>query len=316
MFATQASLDDHYRGKPSHPNCPRCNKGFPDKSAVEVHFAIAHRKEKCDCGLEVYEEDLSGHFLHSPLHPVCPICTEGFKTQSDYSSHCKELHPEHYCEPCSMQLFSDEHQQAHWKESIVHPKCAKLCGIGFANIAAFNEHMIKEHGDVLRRVGWTSRSTDPQTALPHPSADTNKMWSSTKNHNSTMEWTSTQHPDSSGTPAALGKHGVDPRFSQATPRAHRDPAVSMPARAPSQVECAANGTIHRLPSTWSVESVANAARLHSHSTEAPSSSSSQSSTGWSRLSGGCDVTAGRRAPAQFECPHCLNLLVVATASVR
>jgi hypothetical protein len=34
-YATQSALEDHYRGKAIHPNCPRCGKGFFNQPAAD-----------------------------------------------------------------------------------------------------------------------------------------------------------------------------------------------------------------------------------------------------------------------------------------
>ncbi|KAJ3732565.1 hypothetical protein DFJ43DRAFT_1073188 [Lentinula guzmanii] len=41
-FASQSSLDEHYRGSNVHPVCPRCGKGFKDQWSFNevVHFYI------------------------------------------------------------------------------------------------------------------------------------------------------------------------------------------------------------------------------------------------------------------------------------
>ncbi|KAJ7322901.1 hypothetical protein DFH08DRAFT_712046 [Mycena albidolilacea] len=117
LFLTQASLEDHYRGKAStvHPNCPRCGKGFFNTPA-----------------------DLPRHYTDSIQHPTCLVCTIGFKDDAAYSAHGAAEHPECRCTLCTRQFLSKDELKAHLNTSDLHPKCTQ-CKFGFMDDGALDE---------------------------------------------------------------------------------------------------------------------------------------------------------------------------------
>ncbi|KAJ7723383.1 hypothetical protein B0H16DRAFT_1334147, partial [Mycena metata] len=136
-FLTQSSLDDHYRGKPAHPNCDRCGKGFLNKRVLDDHVSTDHPKTKC-CGRTIFDDELQEHYRESTHHPKCDTCGIGFKDDEAYNTHAAEVHADLHCTKCRRQFATRVDLEQHFKTSSVHPECAQ-CGVGFLNDAAFNE---------------------------------------------------------------------------------------------------------------------------------------------------------------------------------
>ncbi|KAJ7885164.1 hypothetical protein B0H14DRAFT_1367337 [Mycena olivaceomarginata] len=193
-FLTQASLDDHYRGKAStvHPNCPRCGKGFFNTRTVDEHFKEAHPTENCVCGRRIYVEDLPRHYTDSIEHPTCLLCTIGFKDDAAYSAHCVAEHPEYRCTLCTRQFHTKDELKAHLNTSDLHPKCTQ-CKFGFMDDGALDEHLVAEHlsletafpkpsKDLLAIEGPPANTRRSKASdLPPPGWEANAMWASTKN---------------------------------------------------------------------------------------------------------------------------------------
>ncbi|KAJ7512533.1 hypothetical protein B0H11DRAFT_485258 [Mycena galericulata] len=156
-FLTQASLEDHYRGKPSviHPNCHRCGKGFFDRKVLEEHVQAAHPTVRC-CGQILYKEDLAVHYKDSARHPSCVLCLVGFEDDAAYDAHGAAEHPEHRCTACRRQFISQCELQNHFKVSPAHPKCER-CNVGLFDDEAFLEHEVTVH---------TATQTFPRLAPP------------------------------------------------------------------------------------------------------------------------------------------------------
>ncbi|KAF5352165.1 hypothetical protein D9758_009195 [Tetrapyrgos nigripes] len=82
-FRDLRSLEEHFRGTPAqkHPKCPRCQSGFLDVKALEVHFEHKHPKIVC-CGVRIYNDGpgLEEHYRNSPerKHPNCNRCGRQF----------------------------------------------------------------------------------------------------------------------------------------------------------------------------------------------------------------------------------------------
>ncbi|TFK28559.1 hypothetical protein FA15DRAFT_43299 [Coprinopsis marcescibilis] len=92
------ALEDHYRGSPRHPNCPRCGKGFRDEQEMEQHRKTAHTKIACGpCGGELIYEDqdsLERHYAASKNHPSCAQCPKGFLDDDLLQEHVSSEHTE------------------------------------------------------------------------------------------------------------------------------------------------------------------------------------------------------------------------------
>ncbi|KAF7323738.1 hypothetical protein MKEN_00594700 [Mycena kentingensis (nom. inval.)] len=145
-FDGRPSLEDHYRGKPTHPNCKKCGRGFYDETALMEHLASTHILFKCTCGEQLYREDEQKHLAQSPLHARCPVptCGLGFPGDDGVTAHCKMEHADLHCAPCKQQFGTQEAMEGHWHRSILHPTCND-CDVGFFDDAAMNEHLVDVH---------------------------------------------------------------------------------------------------------------------------------------------------------------------------
>ncbi|KAJ7721357.1 hypothetical protein DFH07DRAFT_760449 [Mycena maculata] len=138
-FLTQASLEDHYRGKPSaiHPKCSRCGKGFYSQSSLTEHHQTAHPTVIC-CGQKVYEEDLPKHYNQSERHPSCTVCDMAFEDDAAYNAHGATEHPDQRCSSCRRQFATTDELKKHFEVSPNHPTCGK-CNLGFFDDTSFLE---------------------------------------------------------------------------------------------------------------------------------------------------------------------------------
>ncbi|KAJ7054384.1 hypothetical protein C8F01DRAFT_1323835 [Mycena amicta] len=315
FFGSQASLDDHYRGKPSHPNCPRCNKGFFDKAAVEVHFAATHRKEKCMCGMEVYEDDMANHLLHSPNHTVCPTCTVGFKTEQEFTAHCKDEHPERHCERCTRHFFSDAEMEEHYRLSVRHPDCHE-CGRGFVDEQTCFQHMVAQHGYSNQASSFPGTLTfdTKKATLPKPGSEeaVNFKWDRIHNHNvppptfnapanGRMETTSYILQKDSKFMCTMADTDSERGTSEVTPKAHRDSSASIAA----SMSASPASPIRRQPSTWSFHQGYGPIGSSSIKTASSPHSSQSSTGGWSSSPVlGSDHATGRHTspPPEIRVP--------------
>ncbi|KAK7059680.1 hypothetical protein R3P38DRAFT_3168140 [Favolaschia claudopus] len=189
-FLTQASLEDHYRGKAAtiHPKCSRCGKGFFDAAANAEHLKAAHPIEDCSCNNPIYVDELQQHYLTSTSHPTCLTCTIGFKDDVALNAHNAEAHPECRCNLCDRQFPSEELVKSHFDVASVHPKCP-ICKLGFFDDRALKEHVLAAHTppppvgyvQVPAYKGTLAIEGPPLKLLPAPGKETNAIWNSTKN---------------------------------------------------------------------------------------------------------------------------------------
>ncbi|KAJ7615531.1 hypothetical protein FB45DRAFT_841981 [Roridomyces roridus] len=161
-FASPSALEDHYRGKDRHPNCPRCHKGFFDDNVLNEHLTSAHPTVTC-CGYALYEEDLPAHYIHSDRHPTCKVCGIGLKDDEAHAGHNEREHPELRCNECSRYFDSPQEMATHFDVSPLHPKCS-VCGRGVPDDAALAQHHLAAHN-----------------RLPPPSDRNNRLWGDLEN---------------------------------------------------------------------------------------------------------------------------------------
>ncbi|THU77176.1 hypothetical protein K435DRAFT_702967 [Dendrothele bispora CBS 962.96] len=130
-FRDLLSLDEHYRGSPTHPNCPRCiHKGFFDEKALNNHLNCQHASIRCDPCARIFtsEKVLEEHLLSSSRHPACQSCKTGFKKEDDY--HLVFDHTDSFCERCRRFFETQEALTKHWATSHAH-SCCEICKLGF-----------------------------------------------------------------------------------------------------------------------------------------------------------------------------------------
>lgn len=173
-YKSQSALDQHWRASSAHPNCPVCDAGAADTSALAMHIANAHPKVRC-CGTLLNESDLDMHYLTSRNHPVCSRCNVGFPTGQEYAEHNSELHSELQCRICAQQFPTAEALKAHAGDSSSHRRC-EFCSAQFKDTSALVEHFtethiqIQESVDSTMDVTSTTRSPSPMNqSHVHPS---------------------------------------------------------------------------------------------------------------------------------------------------
>ncbi|KAJ3979285.1 hypothetical protein F5890DRAFT_1547050 [Lentinula detonsa] len=109
-FASQSSLDEHYRGSNVHPVCSRCGKGFKDQWSFDEHEQLCphHALEVIcrSCHIKIKKNDMLKHYLDSPNHPTCLQCKVGFVDDSAFEQHCLRLHDIARCKRCRRQYDS------------------------------------------------------------------------------------------------------------------------------------------------------------------------------------------------------------------
>nr|GAT54807.1 myc-associated zinc finger [Mycena chlorophos] len=315
-FATQASLEDHYRSKPDHPNCPRCGKGFATPLVRDEHFRSFHIKEKCPgCGKEIFQEDMAAHCLNSPEHSACSKCTIGFKTEADFTDHCRTIHSERFDERCTRFFQSDEEQEEHYKISVNHPTCEE-CGKGLVDNAAHEEHLRVVHPNHHYR------------SVPLPKPQGNGTWPSPvyglqnpHTGNSLQNAPPSPHAFSVGASVSSSPTRLQWPTAAPTMRSHRNSTASMPGTVVSTISTANNGysagsLVRRTQSTsfgdgvWGRETTSSTAGGALSSVNARHSSPS---SGWS--SPASDTAGGFSSRASFECPNCGCSLQVAIQTV-
>ncbi|KAF7311435.1 hypothetical protein MKEN_01045700 [Mycena kentingensis (nom. inval.)] len=300
-FSSQSSLEDHYRGKPSHPNCPRCKKGFFNQILVDEHFATTHAKTQCSCGIELFVEDSVEHYRHSPMHPACPSCPIGFKTDAEFMEHCRDAHPDRHCALCTRQFFSQTEMDTHYRDSIMHPGCEE-CGIGFSGDEELNKHLGEVHGR------WTYAAAVP---LPSPSVKgLPQFWTEMKNIN--RPHTYTRHCEDQSTQTAETPRSsvyASPILSKRTsgegyestsnhsPHLQTSPSWSETGFKPTYARAARSGSI-----------ISAATGDHSSPTSLLSAFSPASPDASKRTARGSSVNSC--SPDSFECPSCYTVLAV------
>ncbi|KAI0251930.1 hypothetical protein BJV78DRAFT_1207792 [Lactifluus subvellereus] len=142
-YKSQSALDQHWRASTAHPNCPICEAGAPDTSALAQHIANAHPKVRC-CGTLLDEIELDAHYLTSRSHPVCDKCNVGFATEVEFSEHNSELHSELRCWICEVHFPSEDALRAHTRDLSSHSRC-EFCSAQFKDTSALVEHFTEMH---------------------------------------------------------------------------------------------------------------------------------------------------------------------------
>ncbi|KAI6045258.1 hypothetical protein EDC04DRAFT_3137208 [Pisolithus marmoratus] len=147
-YTEEGLLFQHYKESPDdvHPVCMRCDLGFENDNAYNIHVAEVHRPTPCEAceGLLIDEDDLPLHYLTSRKHPTCGTCQIGFKDTFSYSEHGALQHPESHCYLCQWQLDSGDALQSHIRHFANHPKCVS-CDLRFADVETYQRHLFTIH---------------------------------------------------------------------------------------------------------------------------------------------------------------------------
>ncbi|KAL4068590.1 hypothetical protein V8B97DRAFT_1973637 [Scleroderma yunnanense] len=147
-YSEEGLLLQHYKDASNdiHPACMRCNLGFENNDAYNLHVSDVHRPTPCEpCGGLVFDErDIPTHYLSSKNHPMCTICHVGFKDGSDFADHGALEHPESHCKLCRWQFDSPETLNNHIRHFVNHPKCAD-CDLRFPDADTYQHHLFVVH---------------------------------------------------------------------------------------------------------------------------------------------------------------------------
>ncbi|KAI6104331.1 hypothetical protein F5141DRAFT_182723 [Pisolithus sp. B1] len=147
-YAEEGLLLQHYKESSNdvHPLCVRCDLGFENGDAYNIHVVEVHRPTLCEAceGLVVDQIDLPLHYLSSRRHPTCETCQMGFKDMIDYAEHGALQHPESHCYLCRWQFDSCDALQSHIRHFANHPKCAG-CDLRFADVETYQHHLFAVH---------------------------------------------------------------------------------------------------------------------------------------------------------------------------
>lgn len=147
-YSEEGLLLQHYKNTSDdiHPGCVRCDMGFENDDAYEIHISDVHRPTPCEpCGgLVLDERDLPAHYVSSRNHPVCTKCDVGFKDSFEFADHGALEHPESHCYLCRWQFDSPEVLNNHIKHFVNHPKCAD-CDLRFPDAGAYQHHLFSVH---------------------------------------------------------------------------------------------------------------------------------------------------------------------------
>ncbi|KAI6131016.1 hypothetical protein EDD16DRAFT_1853016 [Pisolithus croceorrhizus] len=147
-YAEEGLLLQHYKESSNdvHPLCVRCDLGFENGDAYNIHVVEVHRPTLCEAceGLVVDQIDLPLHYLSSRRHPTCETCQMGFKDMIDYGEHGALQHPESHCYLCRWQFDSCDALQSHIRHFANHPKCVG-CDLRFADVETYQHHLFAVH---------------------------------------------------------------------------------------------------------------------------------------------------------------------------
>ncbi|KAI0263097.1 hypothetical protein BC834DRAFT_889105 [Gloeopeniophorella convolvens] len=93
---------------------------------------------------------LQQHYKDTPIHPKCARCDIGFADNAAIQAHVISVHRPITCHACNGLPVYREDVNNHYRISPNHPKCG-VCGTGFENDEAFNEHILMLHPELRCR---------------------------------------------------------------------------------------------------------------------------------------------------------------------
>ncbi|KAI6006983.1 hypothetical protein EDD15DRAFT_13393 [Pisolithus albus] len=147
-YPEEGLLFQHYKESSNdvHPVCVRCDLGFENDGAYNIHVLEVHRPTPCETceGVIVDGIDLPLHYLSSRRHPKCEACQMGFKNKFDFAEHGALQHPEFHCHLCRWQFDSCDALQSHIRHFANHPKCVN-CDLRFADVETYQHHLFTVH---------------------------------------------------------------------------------------------------------------------------------------------------------------------------
>ncbi|KAH8101815.1 hypothetical protein BXZ70DRAFT_77560 [Cristinia sonorae] len=176
IFPSDSELQTHFRddGVPDHKTCIKCDVGFEDVFALNVHNSISHPAALVTCTVcrrYIPVDDMEEHFRLSSNHPTCSLCDEGFESSLTFHEHAWSEHPELCCSLCGLAFVSPELIAQHFRDSSQHPKCVD-CETGFQDTRQLREHQAAVHciGRPSREANHGSARGEGDSLTSYPSS--------------------------------------------------------------------------------------------------------------------------------------------------